>query len=978
MRLATLGILLLAGIAALWIFLPDITARIVTQRLQAQGLQDVNVKITSISSGGMQVGYLSLMLVDRSWRISAVDTDIGFRLREILGGDVQTIDIGRLALERQDANGNGDYVGVDSVIALLRQSWNERLLATSIRIQDLVIRDLRAVRRIDVNARVRIQRVGEGLSGEIVLGQNEAQRAIQFQWLAARGLHVAMTPLTITDESPAILDLAIDKDQKDEFLTGDVRADLEQLAHWVQPFLPKTAFVNAAGVIDVNVELRALDSDASLRFTMSGTAENIAVADTELTTAKLTIQGVFRQSDNGFDVEVQNGSAGEFRSLLFTDITIDQLRLMPLGMLSAGPGGITFGRGPGTLLELKGLSRSGLSIGGATVAWAGDLAIRQGITTGSITEGSMLEISELDSQHAQLTRGKVDVAGRITVDPQAMQLDLAFSDWRATNISALGVRVDAVSMEINGRYVKDEQGVRVEIGDDNKITAKTLRGDSWRVDRADMAVAGTIDITDGETRWLDNMTSVVFGHARLFDYSAVQGKITWRGAAAYQNGVMDAELLDGTTLDLQDIRSKQFQAATLKWPLQGKIRSDADAIAIMLQPESIVSVTNINVADIEIPDGRFSPLEQEALRLTKDQAQWSVVSGDWSAEVPPFAWDQYPVRLSPTTVSLELAGGQHVPWGIEAHIAADRLETQALEERIVLSSVEASLRVDNKHFSSVVNFSPHQRLTPFHATLNYQVDSEKADIQFRSGFIDLAKANMPLSVFLKPWPYDFDLASGQIRINGEAQWSRIDGELAPRVSMTMDLAEAGGFYREVLFSGLNAQMSLTLLPSVRSLRSAGVHVAQVDFGLSVTNGRALLSFDVSTLGSLPRITMENLVVEILGGRVSSRKIEYDLNRETNVFELEIHELKLEEIVRLQQFEGLKATGRLSGSVTVIVGSDGVRIEQGKIRALSPGGQINYAPAGGTSAIEQAAPRYRRRFPSAQGLPLRCIDRRYSL
>ena len=954
--LVTLGILLLASIAAVWILLPDIVGKIVTQRLQAQGFRDVDIDIVSVSSDGIQVDYLSLMLADNSWRVRAADADIGFRLNEIFAGDVQTIDIGRLALERQDDNSNGAYVGAGAIIALLSESWHERLSVTSIRIQDLVIRDRRADRQIDINARVGIQKVADGVRGDLeILGRNDIQRAIQFQWLAAKGLHVAMTPLKTTGESPAILDLAVVKDQKAEFLTGHVRGDLEQLGRWVQPFLPKSPLIDAAGVMEASIELWPSNHGASSDFSMSGTAENLAVADTQVASAKIDVKGVFRQSDNGLDLELHSGSAGEFQSVVFTDTSIDQLRLMAVGTLHAGPEVITLARGPGTLLEVHGLARPGLSVARAKVDGAGEVEIRQGKTTGRTAKGSTLEIDELHSQHVQLASGKFDVHGRINVERRVMQLDLAPSDWFATEVSALGVHAGTVKMNINGRYIKDAQGVRVEMDDHNQISAQTIRGDNWSVGGADMEVTGTLNVTDENIQWLENTTSVIFNNASVLDYSAVQGKINWRGSAAFRDGVADVELLSSTSLDLTDIRSQQFQAATLSWPLHGKIQSDSDAIAIKLHPDSVANLTKINAADIKIKDGKFSPIEQNALRITKDKLKWRVVSGDWNADMPPFAWGQSPLNLSPATVSFDLAGDPNTPWRMTAHAVADRLETEALDKRFVLSSIDARISGDNQHLSTVVNFSPHPRLAPFHTAVDYQFDSEKTEIQFRSGEIDLAKTNTPLSVFLEPWPYEFDLASGQIRVNGHAKWSRANGGLGPSMAMTIDLDNAGGFYREVLFSGLKTEMSLDLLPTVQSLRSAEVNVAQVDFGLSVTNARGFLSLDASTFGSLPRITMRNVGAEFLGGRVSSREIEFDLNRETNEFEFEIHELNLEEIMRLQEFEGLKATGRLSGNIPITVRSDGVHIEKGKISALSPGGQIHYAPAEGTGSVEQAAP-----------------------
>jgi hypothetical protein len=58
---------------------------------------------------------------------------------------------------------------------------------------------------------------------------------------------------------------------------------------------------------------------------------------------------------------------------------------------------------------------------------------------------------------------------------------------------------------------------------------------------------------------------------------------------------------------------------------------------------------------------------------------------------------------------------------------------------------------------------------------------------------------------------------------------------------------------------------------------------------------------------------------------------------------------------MQQVEGLEASGLMDGSIPVFIDDQGLRVINGELHARAPGGRIRYIPAGGTEAMEEAAP-----------------------
>ena len=91
-----------------------------------------------------------------------------------------------------------------------------------------------------------------------------------------------------------------------------------------------------------------------------------------------------------------------------------------------------------------------------------------------------------------------------------------------------------------------------------------------------------------------------------------------------------------------------------------------------------------------------------------------------------------------------------------------------------------------------------------------------------------------------------------------------------------------------------------------------------------------------------------------GGTLSASRIRLDTNRRSNSFTLAFRDISLAEMVRLQQFEDIDATGRISGTLPITIGPSGLSISNGKASADSSGGYIRYRPKDGGTAMRSAS------------------------
>ena len=209
--------------------------------------------------------------------------------------------------------------------------------------------------------------------------------------------------------------------------------------------------------------------------------------------------------------------------------------------------------------------------------------------------------------------------------------------------------------------------------------------------------------------------------------------------------------------------------------------------------------------------------------------------------------------------------------------------------------------------------------------------------------------------FLKDWKEPYDLVSGNLSVSGEYRWwNNSNGQEREKLSLNLNVQNAGGFYEGILFSGLDYKDTIEILPTIKSNSFAKLTVRDIDIGIPIEKTSASLKYSDTQSGDLPIVTMNNLNLSLLGGKVVGNDVDIDLNSDTHNLVLVVVGLDLAQIVALQQVDGLSATGRLDGYVPITITADGVKITDGKIVSQPQGGQIKYIPAGGSAEIEKSA------------------------
>jgi hypothetical protein len=212
------------------------------------------------------------------------------------------------------------------------------------------------------------------------------------------------------------------------------------------------------------------------------------------------------------------------------------------------------------------------------------------------------------------------------------------------------------------------------------------------------------------------------------------------------------------------------------------------------------------------------------------------------------------------------------------------------------------------------------------------------------------KSGFVLSQLLKTWPYPFDIEAGRASAVVQLQWNKLIKSTAE-----LHLEQIGGHYKKINFNGLNGEMALTMDNGIATSKTAQLHLALLDVGFPVENIDAQFALAPHRGEVLPIIKMQKLNAQLLGGKAYSGPFELDFARDRNAFVLQLEHIDLNEIMLLEQQEGLEGSGLLDGQLPISLSREGVAVDNGRLAVRAPGGVIRYTPAPGVASMAQTNP-----------------------
>lgn len=195
-----------------------------------------------------------------------------------------------------------------------------------------------------------------------------------------------------------------------------------------------------------------------------------------------------------------------------------------------------------------------------------------------------------------------------------------------------------------------------------------------------------------------------------------------------------------------------------------------------------------------------------------------------------------------------------------------------------------------------------------------------------------------LSDIFSIWPPELTVAGGTVSANATYEQPQ-NGEV--RLAGKLVFADWSGTYDRTAWSRLNGLVEFFIKDDLISVTTPELTVAEVNPGLPI--GPVLLAGHYKApLAQLAagQLTLEQASSGALNGDIKVQPGSWDLSQAPVTIPVELAQLSLARLLQLYPTEGLAGTGILSGTVPVLFNpATGIRVKQGRIDALKPGGRI---------------------------------------
>lgn len=410
----------------------------------------------------------------------------------------------------------------------------------------------------------------------------------------------------------------------------------------------------------------------------------------------------------------------------------------------------------------------------------------------------------------------------------------------------------------------------------------------------------------------------------------------------------------------------QLYPETLHWTVRSEsasIPSLSQPLALDLQLHStgitklnLTSMLSLNLNDLSVQ----SPLT--TLSLQQADWQWQNVQLRNATAVLPFRFAMQDSNFSiSSSAPMQLSAGINFAayqteqaqlsmskWHISG--TADDLPATSLSAEAALTLPGLSgplLHTQNVNWSGTITGASQQlrsdgRLRNNQGlVINHEavLGAEKLHVQWDIAPIFWLAGN-PLRTSLDAWPELLTLERGRSSAHGDLTLNLSNA--AMQIAATLDMADVAGLYDTTSFSGLSSQVEVesdgehfrTTLPSLTIQRL----VKGVSIGPVQAKGSYQAMFSAPFAGTLQ---VDHNRASIFNGGVSIENTRYDLAAESVLFQVNIAELDLSQVLREYPASDLSGSGILSGSIPVRWSASGLSIEAGRLAAQPPGGELRY-------------------------------------
>ena len=266
------------------------------------------------------------------------------------------------------------------------------------------------------------------------------------------------------------------------------------------------------------------------------------------------------------------------------------------------------------------------------------------------------------------------------------------------------------------------------------------------------------------------------------------------------------------------------------------------------------------------------------------------------------------------------------------------------------SELAARFTVDSQQVSLHTTLSTTAQAVVLQAEGLHQFANGSGHADIKLMPVAFSDSGFVLSRLLRTWPYPFDITAGRLSGSGRLNWQKT---LQSQIDLRLD--KLGGHYNKVIFTGLSGEVGLVMHEGISTSKDAQLRVDLLNVGFPVEKINVQFSLAPHPGAVLPLVRVQKFNAELLGGHARTEPFELNFGKDKNTFVLELEHISLNEIMLLEQQDGLQGSGMLDGQIPLTITPEGIAVAKGQLSARAPGGIIRYTPTPKVSVLAQENP-----------------------
>lgn len=378
--------------------------------------------------------------------------------------------------------------------------------------------------------------------------------------------------------------------------------------------------------------------------------------------------------------------------------------------------------------------------------------------------------------------------------------------------------------------------------------------------------------------------------------------------------------------------------------------------AIALLPEFTTVIKELQVNRVTIPEMHLSPEKTLSLALLPGTtARWNIGGGKIIAEVDTLGFQD--LHMFPTGLTVDIPDQKNMtnPLQFRCRIHNKEMLVKWKEQSIPLKDIQANLTTNKRNLQLSVSLSHANVPGDIQGILSHDFHYSTGNAVFSTvSPLDLRDEQTRINELINGVELPFSISSALIDSTISLQWVKNEPLFVnSRFHLTDGIAE----FDNVTLTGVTIQQELQLFPQIRSLASGHIFINEMNTGLKISNILINNQLSPASTGFLPIVLVDSVEANILGGKISSKKLLFDPSHPDMDIAVRVDGVKLEDIINLNKLNGLSVTGILDGNISIQIMDREIRGAKGNLASRQPGGVINYQPTMGNNAAIQQLPAY---------------------